>query len=116
MTINKSTGRWVLGHTLVVSTIIAGSVAFTMQAKVKEVKGVCLGELHSELDRAKDREVLLGAVESMLLKSGATRINNGLEMYSIIQEVRQITKDALLLAKAQQTLIELQVKELNKDG
>ncbi|SDY38219.1 hypothetical protein [Pseudomonas sp. NFIX28] len=113
MTVKGNRRRWVLGHTLVASAIIAGSIALTMQAKVKVIQGMYLAELQSRLERAKKREGYLKDIES---KFGRANLGNVLEMYSVVQEMRQLISDAIELSVEQQQLIELQIEESVHNG
>ena len=72
-----------------------------------------LGELQSRLERAKKREASLRRLE---LRLGGANLNNVVEMYSAIQDMRTVMKDALSLAIEQQEFIELQIKESAEDG
>ena len=108
-----SWARRMLGMGLVASAVVAGSVAFTMQTKVKTVEGLYLTELYTRLERAKSREVYLNAIESRL---GGAHINNALEMYSVVQDMRSVVKELGALAVEQQQIIESQIKDSAIDG
>lgn len=105
--------RSILGHVLVASAVVASGIAFTMQTKVEEVKTLYVEQLQSRLESAKRREASMRRLEFRLRE---VNLSNVVEMYSAIEHMRTVMKEAVSLAVEQQEFIELQIKESTKDG
>lgn len=108
MITHKRTTSWFLRNILVGTTVIAACIAFTLQSEVGEIQELYRAELQARLNNAKQIEKNLKFVESRL---AGGHINNAVEMYSIVQDLRSIIKNSTSLAADQIADIELKIQQ-----